>query len=767
MRHLLLAVVTVALCVPALAADPTSEQLDKAFKALPAFKIGANAECVTTIHSAVIQSAKDAARRADLEKRLVAVLKADATDDAKAIACRQLFILGTEASVPALAGLLDNPRLSHMARYALEKVPGEAATQALRAALAAAKDDKFRIGLVHTLGRRGDVKSVPAFCELAKSTQPELAGVALAALARLGGEQAEQAVLAAYPSAGPKLKSAAADACLTVAQRRLASGKTDQARGVYETLYAASSPLAVRIAALQGMLAVSGDSGAAILVKAMTDADPRMQGGGLAALRSSPSIPSAALAAELGKLPPGIQPQVVLALADRGQANALPIVLNALKSDNEAVRQAAIEALGSVGDAKCVQTLAVIAASKDKTADAARSSLNRMGAKGCTEAMIDLLKVAKPPVQVELIAALSARNAGEASPALLETASGSDEAVRRASFSALKRLAGPEQAPALVGFLLKGLGDSEAGEAESAALAAIRRTSDESAQCKPVVAAWPRAATPAAKRSLLRLMTKTGGKEALAIVKTACDDGDKDVKDAAVRALIDWPDAQPVQDVLTLAQCAPDETHKVLALRGFVRMIGVSDADDKQMIELYGKAMALAQRADEKKLVLAALPDLPIDEAKAMARECEKDPALATAAKVAVEKIEKAMKQPSRCTASTPDNVQNAVDGNPATRWSTNAAMQGGEWFMLDLGRPRPVKKIVLDAKGSGGDYPRGYEVYVSNRRGDMGPAVVKGEGKGAVTEITFPARTGRFVKIVQTGRTDGLFWSIHELTVE
>jgi len=57
--------------------------------------------------------------------------------------------------------------------------------------------------------------------------------------------------------------------------------------------------------------------------------------------------------------------------------------------------------------------------------------------------------------------------------------------------------------------------------------------------------------------------------------------------------------------------------------------------------------------------------------------------------------------------------------------------------------------------------------VYVSNRRGDMGPAVVKGEGKGAVTEITFPARTGRFVKIVQTGRTDGLFWSIHELTVE
>lgn len=767
MRHLLLAVLIASLSLPALAAGPTAEQLDKAFKDMLTFKVGGDAGCVSTIQSAVVQAAKDPAARADLEKRLIAVLKADATVEAKDQVCRQLFFLGSEASVPALAGLLSDQGLSHMARYALEKIPGEAATAALRDALSAAKDDKLRVGLVHTLGRRGDAKSVPAFCDLAKSSQPELAGAALAALASVGGEQAEQAILAAYASADAKIKTAAADACLTVAQRRLAAGKTDQARSVYESLYAASSPPPVRIAALQGMLAVSGEGGAAILVKALTDPDPKMQAGGLAALRSSPSIPSAALAGELSKLPAAVQPQVVLALSERGQADALPIVLDALKSGDEAVRLAAVEALGSVGDARCVQTLADIAASKDKAADTARSSLIRMSAKGCTEAMVSLLKQAKPAVQAELIATLSARNASEATPVLIETAASPEEPVRRASFAALKRLAGPEHADALVAFLLKGLGDAEAGEAEAAALAAIRRTADETAQCKPLVAAWPKATTPAAKRSLLRLMTKTGGKGALAIVKTACDDADKDVKDAAVRTLIDWPDAEPIQDVLTLAQCAPDETHKVLALRGFVRMIGISDGDDKQMLDMYAKAMALAARADEKKLVLAALADMPTDGAKAMARECEKDPALATAAKVAVEKIEKAMKQPARCTASTPNDVQNALDGNPATRWTTGAAMQGGEWFLLDMGRPRPVKKIVLDSKGSGGDYPRGYEVYVANTRGDMGQPVAKGQGKGAVTEITFPQRTGRFVKIVQTGKTDGLFWSIHELSVE
>ena len=37
-----------------------------------------------------------------------------------------------------------------------------------------------------------------------------------------------------------------------------------------------------------------------------------------------------------------------------------------------------------------------------------------------------------------------------------------------------------------------------------------------------------------------------------------------------------------------------------------------------------------------------------------------------------------------------------------------------------------------------------------------------------AVTKIVFPQPVrGRAIKIVQTGRAEGLFWSIHELTVE
>ena len=50
-------------------------------------------------------------------------------------------------------------------------------------------------------------------------------------------------------------------------------------------------------------------------------------------------------------------------------------------------------------------------------------------------------------------------------------------------------------------------------------------------------------------------------------------DPDKAVKDAAIRALVEWPDAGPIQAVRRLAESADDPTYRILALRGFIRMI--------------------------------------------------------------------------------------------------------------------------------------------------------------------------------------------------
>jgi hypothetical protein len=117
-------------------------------------------------------------------------------------------------------------------------------------------------------------------------------------------------------------------------------------------------------------------------------------------------------------------------------------------------------------------------------------------------------------------------------------------------------------------------------------------------------------------------------------------------------------------------------------------------------------------------------------------------------------------------SAEKPGQEQNAIDGDPATRWSPGHHQRGDEWLVVDLGEEKKILKVILDTKGSGGDYPRGYEVYVSSDGKDWIGPVAKGQANAPVTSITVLPRTGRYLKIAQTGQSDSNFWSIHELKV-
>lgn len=111
--------------------------------------------------------------------------------------------------------------------------------------------------------------------------------------------------------------------------------------------------------------------------------------------------------------------------------------------------------------------------------------------------------------------------------------------------------------------------------------------------------------------------------------------------------------------------------------------------------------------------------------------------------------------------------MANATDGDPATRWTTGELQKPGQWIIIDLGYTANIVKVTLDTTGSAGDFPREYAVYTSNDAKDWGDTVLKGKGDGPLTTLDFQDQRARFIKIEQTGKEDGLFWSIHELKVE
>jgi fibronectin type 3 domain-containing protein len=117
-------------------------------------------------------------------------------------------------------------------------------------------------------------------------------------------------------------------------------------------------------------------------------------------------------------------------------------------------------------------------------------------------------------------------------------------------------------------------------------------------------------------------------------------------------------------------------------------------------------------------------------------------------------------------TALVGGSPGNAIDGNLSTRWSTDSFLTNGQWFQVDMRSAKTIFKIVLDTTPSPNDYPRGYQVNLSNDGSNWGSPVAMGAGYSAVTTITFAPQTARYVRITQTGTAAGNYWSIHELNI-
>ena len=230
--------------------------LDKAFEALQTLDWGAELKPLEPIDAAIVASHADPAVQKDLESRLVATLKSDAPRDAKDYACRKLMIVGTAAAVPTLAEFLPQEKHSHMARFALERIPATEAATALRDALAKV-NGKLKVGVITSIGARHDAASVPALSSLLADTDESIVRAAATALGDIATAEAAKA-LADLKPAGAAAKSAATDARLACAEALLAAGNKAEALAIYKSFAAGDQPKHIKLAGTRGMLAVAG-----------------------------------------------------------------------------------------------------------------------------------------------------------------------------------------------------------------------------------------------------------------------------------------------------------------------------------------------------------------------------------------------------------------------------------------------------------------------------------------------------------------------------
>ena len=306
-------------------------------------------------------AADEAKAAEDPQRQLISVLQSDAPAADKAITCKRLAVHGTADAVPALAPLLADEQLASWARIPLEVIPGPAADEALRQAMGKLKG-RLLVGVINSIGVRRDAQAVDGLALQLKDADADVASAAAVALGRIGDAAATQTLEQSLATAPAAVRSAVAEGCILCAERLLAAGQPAEAAKLYDMIRKADLPKPRIVEATRGAILARQSAGVPLLVEQLQSADPAMLAIGLTTARELPGREvTQALVDELGKLPPDRQALLTLALADRGDTAALPVVLQAAQSGPKPVRIAAIDVLRRLGDASCLPTLLEIA----------------------------------------------------------------------------------------------------------------------------------------------------------------------------------------------------------------------------------------------------------------------------------------------------------------------------------------------------------------------------------------------------------------------
>jgi len=668
-----LAVLLIAtMAPPAFSADPPApspSDIEAGLASIKEYDFGQTRENLVKISDIFAAARKDAGALAKVEKAMAAFIEGQATPAAKQFVCGQLGYIGTDASVPALAKLLGSDETADMARMALERIPGEKVDGAL---IEAAKKTEgiHLVGLLNTLGERRTKSAMPVLENSLKSSDAGVLTAAAAALGKVGSPEAVSALEAARPKAPAGTKTTIEDSILVAADRMLAAGKKEEAKAIYDrVLNNAEISIQARTAALEGMARCGGDI-SDLIRSALASKEAMRQQVVFAIIRQVPtSIPTASAAELLPSLAPELQIRMVAALEDRGDKEARkPIVELAKSSKDGLVKAAALAAIAKLGEADDAGILVAAAAAGEKEAkEAAEFGLSRLAAKGTDDALLKQLANAPEAEKIIIIKAISARNMNAGVPALFTEAKGQNQRVRVEAIRALGEIAPPKSLPELVSLQLATQNPAEQAEVEKSVVATARRTPEGQPKAALVLAALEKAESDSARASIFRALGMLGDPAGIAPLKAALSGGSDELRTASIKALNEWPDATPINDLLEAAKSAPAPAQKLLAWRAFIKLASLNEKDKAgEALNHYKTAVQGSDDDSIKRLALSRIAGLPSGGALRLAASQLGKESLRAEAEAAMLKIAGKMKpdalakskdvlQKLADTASTPD----------------------------------------------------------------------------------------------------------------
>jgi len=629
--------------------------LEPILKDLSSFEYSRDEAVLYRLRDFVLTQRNSPESRAACEETLAGYLQNSQSNHAAKLAvCRQLRLIGSDRSVPALGKMLLEDDTTDMACYALEKIPGELAEQAMLEALARTQGPA-KIGLISSLGRRKSKASVDELAGLIYDQDIAVSSAAATALGWIGGPEAAEVLAAALDKVGENINNSVISSLLRCAEDLMGSGNSGAAARLYEKVLSARAqqlPLVLRQAAFKGKVAsAEREEAARLILDTLTRGPQEIYSPAISMVPkvfdASGISPVCSLSA---KLPETSQVELLSILSDYPKESVLSCFVNAVQSQSPAVRLTALRAMAKVGDASAALLLAERAAgSRGEEQDAARASLAALRGEDVDDAI--LFRLASFPdeaVKFELVRAAGERRIRAGKALIMGQVWSQSGRNRVEAIKTLKVITSVEDLPSLLSILLR-MGDEPEQEEMNNTIAGIAKTiADPYSRAQaveellePQEGSSQIQVTEIPKRCLLyRILGKIGDDSSLPLLRAALKNENPDIKDAAVRALAEWPDITAREDILSLARNSPVLVHKVLAFQAYVRMIGLEPyhAPEGAVLKLK-EILGLAGRPEEKKLVLGTLPNFACPEALAVAESLLSDETVREEAQAAMDEI--------------------------------------------------------------------------------------------------------------------------------
>ncbi len=588
-----------------LGSGASESNCEEAWSTLPSYRYGDDFAPLLAIDRAVIQAMDSPESQAAIAARLAALLaQPDTTAAARQYICLQLRQAGTAAEAPVLAGLLTDPQDGEMARHALEAIAGPESLAALREALASA-EGPLQIGLIHSLGARRDAEAVPALEGLASEEDASVAEAALGALGKIGSPRAADYLQARAEQAEMPWSRPLARAMLRAAESLAAAEQETAARAIFGQLGDAEQEPGSRRAGWSGWLELQApEARAETILDWFTGDDPDRRRVAAARIRTLTDAQIEAATERLEELSEAGMLALIQIMADRRGEQALPMVLELADSERPELQAAAVRALGQIGDTAAIPRLVTALTAGGAAGRAAREALAALPRDDVGRALLQALDE-RPEARSPVIEVLDDLTYYPAIDPLIELARQDDPGVYQPALQGLRGIADPDEhdIPRLLALLWDTPAGARRDDVERTILIVSDKLPADADRAGPVLAAL--ADTEAEPADYLPLLGRLGGPGARQRIDTALESDDAETREAAVRGLCNWPNAEVAEPLREIAASTDNPTHQRWALRAFTRVVSLpSERPEAETLAMLRDAMQMARHPDDRQLIL-------------------------------------------------------------------------------------------------------------------------------------------------------------------